>query len=562
MRNRKAAIGQVANNNFDVCVIGGGATGLGCALDAQLRGLKTVVVEANDFASGSSTASTKMVHGGVRYLEEAVNDLDINQYQLVEHALRERLLMLRSAPHLTRTVEFLVPCFSNFEKIYYGLGMKMYDWIAGKSSLLPSRLLTPEEALFRMPAMQAKNLVGAVAYADGQFDDARYAVALAETFTRSGGEALNYAKVTGFGRDVSGKLTSAIVTDPVSSATFDIRARVFINATGAFSDAVRQLASSDAAPRMRPSKGVHIMLPLDGFSDKDALLVPKTEDGRVIFAIPWNGRLLVGTTDTGYTPGEEMVVTRDEIEYLLRQINPYLNSPLSADHVVSGIAGVRPLVAAPGVVDTKKLIRDDEVEVDSATGLISILGGKWTTHRLMGEETIDQVQKYLGSAPSPSGTSEHLLAGALDYKWDYWQKLTNDFAIEAATAKHLSHKYGTLAPEVIALTDSDPSLALPLIQGVTAIRAQVVYAARNEMAMSVEDVLARRIGLQLFSWRLAIQAAPTVASLLRQELGWSAEQEQIAVEQYIAKVNHMITTAGQAPEPVASAKGELALERN
>jgi glycerol-3-phosphate dehydrogenase len=548
MKSRKATIAQVANHTFDVCVIGGGATGLSCALDAQLRGLKTVVVEAGDFASGSSTASTKMVHGGVRYLQEAVNDLDINEYHLVEHALRERLIMLRNAPHLTRTVEFLVPCFSSFEKIYYGLGMKTYDWIAGKSSLFPSRLLTREEALYRMPAMQAESLVGAVAYADGQFDDARYALALVESFTRPGGEALNYTRVTGFGRDISGKLTSVSVTDQASSGTFDIRARAFINATGAFSDVVRQLASSNAARRMRPSKGVHIMLPLDGFSDKDALLVPKTEDGRVIFAIPWNGRILVGTTDTGYTPGEEMIVTRDEIEYLLRQINPYLNLSLRASQVVSGFAGIRPLVAASGVVDTKKLIRDDEVEFDSATGLISILGGKWTTHRLMGEETIDQVQKYLGSAPSPSETSEHLLAGALDYKWDYWQTLTKDFAIDAATAKHLSHKYGTLAPEVMALTNNDPSLTLPLVQGVAAIRAQVVYAARREMAMNIEDVLARRIGLQLFSWRLAIQAAPTVAMLLRRELGWSAEEEQTSVGQYIAKVNHMITTAGQAPE--------------
>src|SRR5580658_10525870 len=205
MTNRNQALEQITNKEFDVCVIGGGASGAACALDAQLRGLKTVVVEAGDFGSGSSTASTKMVHGGVRYLQEAVNDLDINQYHLVEHALRERLVMLRNAPHLTRTVEFLVPCFSNFEKAYYGLGMKMYDWIAGKSSLLPSRLLTREEALFRMPNLQPENLVGAVAYADGQFDDARYAVALLESFTRAGGEALNYARVTAFAKNDSGR---------------------------------------------------------------------------------------------------------------------------------------------------------------------------------------------------------------------------------------------------------------------------------------------------------------------------------------------------------------------
>jgi len=561
MRNRKQALDQIANQEFDVCIVGGGATGAGCALDAQLRGLKTVVIEAGDFGSGSSTASTKMVHGGVRYLQEAVNDLDVNQYHLVEHALRERLIMQRNAPHLTRTVEFLVPCFSNFEKIYYGLGMKMYDWIAGKSSLLPSRLLTREEALYRMPAMQSENLVGAAAYADGQFDDARYALALVETFTRAGGDALNYARVTAFSKDAAGKLVSATVVDQASPRSFEIRARAFVNATGPFSDVVRRLASPDVTPRMHPSKGVHIMLPLDGFSETDALLVPKTEDGRVIFAIPWSGRLLVGTTDTGYTPGEEMVVKSDEIEYLLRQINPYLSSPLRADQVVSGIAGVRPLVAAQGVTDTKKLIRDDEVEFDAASGLVSILGGKWTTHRLMGEETIDKVQEYLGGPHSPSRTSEHPLVGAMGFKWDYWQTLESDFALHGPTAHHLAHKYGTQAAQVLELAKSDKSLALPLVEGEAPIRAQVVYAVRHEMARTLEDVLARRIGLQLYGWRLAIAAAPLAAALMGHELDWSTEEEQIALEQYVAMVNHRITSAGQQPEPVPSAIRELTLER-
>jgi glycerol-3-phosphate dehydrogenase len=562
MRNRKEALDQIANHEFDLCIIGGGATGAGCALDAQLRGLKTVVIDAGDFASGSSTAATKMVHGGVRYLQEAVNDLDVGQYHLVEDALRERAVMLQNAPHLTRTVEFLVPCFSHFEKLYYGLGMKMYDWISGKSSLLPSRMLTRQEALYRMPAMQPNNLIGAVAYADGQFDDARYAMALIETFAAAGGEALNYASAVGFTKDESGKLASVTVSDEASSGTFQIPARAFVNATGPFSDVVRQLASPGVAPRMRPSKGVHIMFPLDGFSEKDALLIPKTEDGRVIFAIPWNGRLLVGTTDTGYTPGEEMVVTRDEIEYLLRQLNPYLNLPLAAEQVLSGFAGVRPLVAAQGVTDTKKLIRDEEVEFNSATGLISILGGKWTTHRLMAEETLDKVQEYLGVPLSPTRTLDHPLAGSSGFHWDYWQTLANDFKIPTPTAQHLAHKYGTLAPDVLELAASDRSLALPLIEGEAPVRAQVVYAVRKEMALTVEDVLARRIGLQLFGWRLAIQAAPTVATLLRQELGWSAREEQSAVERYVTKVNHMITTAGQAPEPTPSAIKDLVLERS
>ena len=463
MIKRHETIHNISATRFDVCVIGGGATGAGCALDAQLRGLETVMVEAGDFASGSSTASTKMVHGGVRYLQEAVNDLDVHEYHLVEHALRERAIMLRNAPHLTRTIEFLLPCSTSFERVYYGLGMKMYDWMAGKSGLLPSRLLTGQEALDRMPAMRSTNLVGAVTYADGQFDDARYNLALVQSFSRAGGAALNYASVAAFTREEAGKLASAKIDDRVSGSSFEIRARAFVNATGPFSDVVRQLASSHAAARMRPSKGVHIMFPLDSFSDQDALLVPKTEDGRVIFAIPWNGRLLVGTTDTGYRTGEALVVTREEIDYLLRQLNPFLASPLSASQVVSGIAGVRPLVAAEGVTDTKKLIRDDEVELDPATGLISILGGKWTTYRLMAEETIDKVQEYLGDPISPARPLEHPLAGSDGFHRDYWQTLAATFGIQTSTAQHLAQKYGTLADEVLTLTQSDPSLLLPLL---------------------------------------------------------------------------------------------------
>jgi glycerol-3-phosphate dehydrogenase len=535
---------RIANRSFDVCVIAGGATGSGCALDAQLRGLSTVLIEAHDFASGSSSASTKMVHGGVRYLQEAVSDLDIHQYRLVEHALHERAIMLRNAPHLTRTMEFLVPCFSRFEKLYYGIGMRLYDWIAGRASLLPSRSLSRDEALSRMPAMQPKNLVGATTYADGQFDDARYGLALIETFVTAGGEALNYARAAGFSRDTSGKLAAVAVTDALSGRTFEIRARCFVNATGPLSDAVRQLASAQTTPRMRPSKGVHILFPLDGFSETDALLVPKTEDGRVIFAIPWNGRLLVGTTDTDYTSGDEMVVTRDEIDYLLRQINPYLKSPLSAGQVVSGFAGIRPLVAASGVADTKKLIRDDEVEYDTASGLISILGGKWTTYRRMAEKTIDKVQEVLNTGRTPSRTREHPLTGAAGFSTEYWQTLVGQYRIAPTTAHHLVHKYGTQASEVLKLTEVNAALKQPLVEGVPAIRAQVVYAARSEMAQTLEDVLARRIGLQLYDWRTAICAAPVAAALLARELDWTADQERSAVEEYVGSVNHLLATAG------------------
>jgi glycerol-3-phosphate dehydrogenase len=560
MKERNETIEHLQDETFDVCIIGGGATGAGCALDSQLRGLRTLLLEAQDFVSSSSSASTKMAHGGVRYLQEAVNDLDVNQYHLVEAALRERAFMLQNAPFLTRKLEFLVPCFSHFEKFYYGLGMKMYDWISGKASLFPSRSLSRDEALHRMPAMQPEGLVGAVAYADGQFDDARYGITLLNTFRSVGGAALNYARVTALEKNQAGQLCGATAVIQPSGRELKIAARAFVNATGAVSDVLRQMASPSVAARMRPSKGVHILFPLDGFPDSDALLVPKTEDGRVIFAVPWNGRLLVGTTDTGYKPGEEMVVTREEVEYLLRQLNPYLHKPLAADQVVSGFAGIRPLVASKDVVETKKLIRDDEVEFDSESGLVSILGGKWTTHRLMGEETINKVQEFLDGHVTPSMTRDHPLLGSSGYGQDYWQTLVEGYRITSATANHLAHKYGTLSTEVLKLAEGDPNLLFPLLEGQTPIRAEVIYAARNEMAMTVEDVLARRIGLQLFGWRLAIQAAPTVASLLARELAWSTRQAQSELEKYVAKVNRMLEAAGQAHESVHLE--EAALERS
>ena len=310
MRARSQALEEISGNVFDLCVIGGGATGAGCALDAQLRGLKTALLDGGDFASAASSASTKLVHGGVRYLEQAVKKLDVGEYRMVQAALHERIHMLRNAPHLAHAAEFLVPVFGRAQAVYYQIGMKMYDWVAGKSNLFPSRFLPREEALRRMPGLRGEKLHGAVSYSDGQFDDSRYDLSLVQTFTEAGGEALNYARVVGFAKDGSGKLAAAQVRDGVAGAEFAVRARMFVNATGPASDGVRLMASPGVRKRLRPSKGAHILFPLDEFRSTDALLVPKTEDGRVIFAVPWQGRLLVGTTDDEATPETKMMVLR------------------------------------------------------------------------------------------------------------------------------------------------------------------------------------------------------------------------------------------------------------
>jgi glycerol-3-phosphate dehydrogenase len=547
MRSRSEALERIADNCFDLCVIGGGATGAGCALDAQLRGLKTVLLDGGDFASAASSASTKLVHGGVRYLEQAVKKLDLGEYRMVQAALGERIHMLKNAPHLAHAAEFLVPVFSWTQAIYYQAGMKMYDWIAGKENLFPSRFLSREDALRRMPSLKEAGLYGAVSYSDGQFDDSRYDLCLVQTLVEAGGEALNYARVARFAKDATGKMTAAMARDQFTGNEFTIQASVFVNATGPASDFIRQLASADAGRRLRPSKGVHILFQLDDFRSKDALLVPKTEDGRVIFAVPWQGRLLVGTTDEEATPETKMIVLRQEAEYLLRQLNPYLNKPLGVEQIVSGISGLRPLVAARGG-GTKELIRDHEVELDAKSGMISILGGKWTTHRLMAEDTINAVQRTLGGGVTPSPTKQHALAGASGFTAEYWKRLSAEYALAEPTARHLAQKFGTRAPEVLALARADASLAARLVEGTPHIRAEVVYAVRKEMAQTIEDILARRLGLQLFDWRKSIHAAPVVGALLAGELAWPRERQDQAVADYISKINNFLTTLGLTEE--------------
>jgi glycerol-3-phosphate dehydrogenase len=544
MKSRTEELKSIVGQQFDLCVIGGGATGAACALDAQLRGIRTVLVEAGDFAGATSSAATKIIHGGVRYLEEAIKGADLQEYHVLVRALHERVRMLENAPHLTRVLEFLVPSYRWIDVAYLDIGLKIYDWLAGPGRISPSKFLSLEETLKRMPGLNQKGLVGGVAYTDGQFDDARYNLMLVQSFTVAGGNALNHARVTDFRRDANRKLSGVVVNDQLNGQTFTLDAKVIVNATGPVSDSIRQLATPTVGKRMRPSKGAHILLPLEVFPTNDALLVPKTEDGRVLFAVPWNGRLLVGTTDEEVTPEAELVVTKADIEYMLRQLNQYLARPVTPDVVVSGFAGARPLVGSQGDGDTKKLARDDVIEVDSASGLISIMGGKWTTHRAMAEDTINSVQQALGLPPTGSQTRNHLLYGGEGFTDDYWEKLRNQNGLSEATARHLTAKFGTAAEKVLALARENAALMQPIVAERPAIRAEVIYSIRQEMAATIEDVLARRLGIQLYSWRDAIEAAPVVGALMAEEFRWVDSVANDAVANYVEKINYLLDAAG------------------
>ncbi len=550
MKPRGEALRNIEHSSFDVCVIGGGATGSGCALDAQLRGLRTVLLDAGDFSSGTSSVSTKLVHGGVRYLEQTVRGLDPAELAVVNRALRERARMLRNAVFLTGTMEFLTPCYRWPDVAYYFAGMKLYDWLAGRAGLAPSHFISRAITLRRLPALNPAGLAGAVAYTDGQFDDARYNIALVVSFTEAGGEALNYARVVGFEKDAGGKLRAAQV-DVYGGAGAPPRrilvpARAFVNATGPVADSVRSLASPGVPPRLRLSKGAHVVLPREAFPGGDALLIPKTEDGRMLFAIPWRGRLLVGTTDEEIDSAEDLHLTAADTGYLLRHLNRYFAEPVAPSRVVSGMAGARPLLSAGDARSTKSLARDHEVEQDRRSDLVSILGGKWTTYRAMAEDTINIVQGLLDKSGAPCVTRDHALAGSEGYTRDFWQTIQRQSGLPELSARHLAEKFGTRGMAIADLIRSDAELATPLVEGLAPTRAEVVYAAQCEMAVSIEDVLARRNGLEVYGWREALDAASAVAALLARVHGWPGEQREQELVRYREKVRGRMKIAGLA----------------
>jgi glycerol-3-phosphate dehydrogenase len=546
MQARSEVLKSIPGKSFDVCVIGGGATGTASALDGQLRGLNVLMVDAGDFAGATSSAATKIVHGGVRYLEEAIKDVDPKEYHVVVRALHERVRMMDNAPHLTRKLDFLVPSYSWLNAAYLDIGLKIYDWLAGSARIAPSKFLGREETLKRMPNVKKEGLLGAVSYYDGQFDDARYAMATVQSFAKAGGTALNYVRVTALKRDANGKLNGVTLKDEIGGATFDVSAKSIVNATGPFADAIRKMANASVPARMRLSKGSHILFPIEKFPTDDAMLIPKTDDGRVLFAVPWGGRLLVGTTEQEVTPDEEYYVTKDDVAFMLKQLNHYVETPLTTDDIVAGFAGARPLVSDGENESTKSLARDDVIEIDKSSGLISIMGGKWTTHRAMAEDTITAVQKATGAKVKDCVTKNYLLYGGEGFTENFWEELVRDYGISKESAHLLARKFGTAAKDVLKLARENPPLAQPLLPGHPYPKAVVVYTVREEMAMTIEDVLARRLGVQFYSWRAAIEAAPVVAALIGKELGWSDEQIRTASAAYVDKINRWLEHAGLA----------------
>lgn len=504
-----ARLEETKNGKLDVLIVGGGATGLGLAVDAATRGYRTALVEAGDFAQATSSRATKLVHGGVRYLASG-------QVHLVYEALRERKIMLENAPHLVHALPFVTPAYKWFELPYYGAGLLAYDVLSGKSSLGPTRILSASETRQRVPGIAARGLKGSVLYHDGQFDDARLALALARTAEEHGAIVLNYVRCTAFNKNGS-KISGVQLEDVETGRSFDVHAGTVINATGIFVDELRSLDQPASPHMLSVSRGTHIVVPVEVLGHGNAIMVPKTGDGRIIFAIPWLGRVVIGTTDlptstVAIEPGHE----GSEIEFLLETINPYLARPLEKSDILSVFSGLRPLVQS-GQVKSSKLSREHTIEV-SPSGLLTVAGGKWTTYRRMAEDTLGTAIEHGMLAPRPCITRTVRLHGAPA------QPSLNDPLA----------RYGTDAPEIAALWESDPQMRMLIDPALPFTRAEVIFAARCEMARTVEDVLSRRTRALLLDAKAAQRAAPVVASLLAGEMGcgpeWIVQQTNRFVE--------------------------------
>lgn len=500
---------------WDVIIIGGGASGLGAAVEAASRGYKTALFEAVDFAKGTSSRSTKLVHGGVRYLAQG-------DVKMVSEALEERGLLAVNASHLFKNQTFVIPNYSRWANWYYGFGLKVYDYLSRRLSLGKSKMISKKEIIRNLPTLKKEKLSGGVAYQDGQFDDARLAINLAQTAIENGALVVNYCKVNELLKDEKGKIYGVQVVDMETNNTYQVHSKVVINATGVFSNKILKLdGRKKSGLKVVPSQGVHIVLDASFLKSDKALMIPKTSDGRVLFAIPWHNKVVVGTTDTLIKkPSFEPKALDQEIEFILRTTSQYLTKIPKKSDVLSVFAGLRPLVAPDGnKKNTKEISRGHRI-LESESGLLSILGGKWTTYRKMGEELIDTAAEIHSLESKPSISRNLAIHGSIHFKNDELEE-------------HLE-VYGSDLPKLRTLSEQHVSYREKIHPRYNFTVAEVVWAVRFEMARTVEDILARRVRLLFLDAQAAIEAAPLVAKVLARETkndaAWAQKHEKAFVE--------------------------------
>ncbi|KFG81306.1 glycerol-3-phosphate dehydrogenase [Metarhizium anisopliae] len=552
IRSRAEQLAELRKHNakdaeYDILIIGGGATGTGIALDAVTRGLKVALVERDDFSAGTSSKSTKLVHGGVRYLEKAVWNLDYPQLELVIEALRERRGFLNIAPHLSSSLPILLPLQSWFQAPYLWAGCKMYDLLAGSQGLESSYLLSRTKAIDAFPLLKRDKLVGALVYYDGQHNDSRMNVSLALTASLYGATVLNHVEVTALEKDADGKICAATVRDLMggeesSSRPFSVRAKGVINATGPFADAIERMDDPQRKEIIAPASGAHVMLPGKLCPKGMGILDAATSDGRVVFVLPWQGMTVAGTTDNASAVEREPVARQDDVDFILKEVSKLLEpeSVLTRDDVLATWSGIRPLVRDPKAGNTESLVRSHLVTV-SPSGLLTCAGGKWTTYRQMAEDAVDEAIGAFGLTPQsvalPDISGHHLpslitngrcrtlstpVLGAHGFSTLLPSQLMEVYPIDADVAHHLATNYGDRAWAVLATSPSVSRVApsFPFIE------SELRHAVRSEAACTAADVIARRTRLAFLDVDVALHALPRVIDLLAEELAWSESRKE------------------------------------
>ncbi len=563
---RARTVRRLTDETFDVAVVGGGVTGAGCALDAASRGLSVALVEARDFASGTSSRSSKLIHGGLRYLEQL-------EFHLVREALRERGLLLNViAPHLVRPVSFLLPLRHRvWERIYVGAGMLLYDGLAGHQGCRRHRHLTKRKALKIAPALAPDSLIGAVQYDDCQVDDARHTLAVVRTAARFGAAVANSMSVIGFVRE-AGRVAGVRVRDHLGANEFEVRAQVVINATGVWTDEIQHLVGERGKFHVTASKGIHLVVPRDRLQ-LDTGLILRTEQS-VLFVIPWGRHWLIGTTDTDWKLDKSHpAASRADIEYILRQLDSVLEHPVEPDDVLGVFAGLRPLLSGESE-NTSRLSREHSVAVP-VPGLVAVAGGKYTTYRVMAQDAVDAAARGIDALVPASATAVTPLIGAEGFQslWNARHRLAAGSGLHVVRIEHLLHRYGSRIDELLELIAERPELREPLPGADDYLAVEALYATSHEGALHIDDVLARRTRISIESWDRGEAAAAPVARLMAEVLGWSEEHITEEIEAYQARVAAERDSQRQdddqtadaarlvAPDALAGAQGEGVADR-
>jgi len=516
---RSEMIDKIRNNakEFDFIIIGGGATGIGIALEASARGYSVVLLEKSDFTKSTSSKSTKLVHGGVRYLAQG----DVG---LVREAVVERGLLTQNAPHLVKNQSFIIPTHGLFDELQYTVGLTLYDLLAGKLSLGRSKRISKTKTLERISNINPDKISAGVVYHDGQFDDTRLAINTLQSATELGAIVINYCSVNGLLKDDKGAITGVRFFDEEGGEQYEIKGKQVVNATGVFADDVLMMDSPNAEKTIAPSQGVHLVLDKTFLPGNDAIMIPKTDDGRVLFLVPWHGRVVVGTTDTPIKAESlEPIALDEEIEFILKTAARYLTKAPKRSDVLSVFAGLRPLAASKGDgKKTKEISRSHKI-FQTKSGLLTMVGGKWTTFRKMGEDLVDKTEKKNGWAKIPTKTKHLKIHG---YK-------------ENADHSNPLYFYGSDEDAILELASKNGNAKL-LSESLHVIEAQVQWAVRYEMARTVEDFLARRTRCQLLDARESIKMAPKVAEIMAAELGEDAAWQAKQVDMYVTVTSNYI----------------------